>query len=206
MFGSCGGAWIGGRDLVGTTGGDVRLDTSGPIVVTNQVTLAHAAILPPAVWFSDSPVATSLTAVGGTNLASVLRSGALRNILDGAGEQAELIAFGIGEHNPGGDGCLAHVDPLSTQIQKAAKFIALGGSICTKVEMKSVLHGLFLGHASDIDGWPRTVRWPQVRPGGIEIVDLPTKDSTPELGHSAGIDGIDRNGCDPACHALVLHR
>jgi hypothetical protein len=189
MFGSCGGAWIGGRDLVGTTGGDVRLDTSGPIVVTNQVTLAHAAILPPAVWFSDSPVATSLTAVGGTNLASVLRSGALRNILDGAGEQAELIAFGIG-----------------TQIQKAAKFIALGGSICTKVEMKSVLHGLFLGHASDIDGWPRTVRWPQVRPGGIEIVDLPTKDSTPELGHSAGIDGIDRNGCDPACHALVLHR
>ncbi len=143
-------------------------------------------------------------AIGGRHLESMLPSGACRGLLYGTGQQTEFIPFRIGEHNPSGLGCLAHVDPLGPEIQQAAELIALSGSICTKVKVKPVLHRLLLAHESEFDDWPQPVWWAYVRPGGIEKEDLPTKSSTPELGHPARIDSSYRNGRDSACHAPSL--
>ncbi|MCU1511609.1 MAG: hypothetical protein JWO34_1449 [Arthrobacter sp.] len=114
-------------------------------------------------------------------------------VLDGSGQQAELVALGITQYHPTDVGALTHISSLRAKGEQALELLGSGYAISPEVEMQPVFDDLALGHRYHIDGRPGFVLRRDADDLAILLDNMPAEDGAPEVGHHPRPDCINGN-------------
>jgi hypothetical protein len=128
------------------------------------------------------------------------------DVLDGSGQQAELVALGITQYHPTDVGALTDVCSPRAEGEQALELLGCGNAIRPEIEMQPVLDDLSLGHRYHIDGRPGLIRRSDADYVAILFDNMPAEDGAPELGHHPWPDRIDGNDSYVAGHATTIAR
>jgi len=131
---------------------------------------------------------------------SLVRTG----LLGGTREQAEFIAFGIGENHPRGVGTLPHIRAPCAQVKEPFELIACRLAVGAKVEMQSVLDCLVLWHWHHVDRGPGAIHRGDAYHAVVFFDDPPAEDGAPEVSDHTRLNSVDRDARYATGHAAIL--
>src|SRR5947209_257905 len=120
-------------------------------------------------------------------------------------QQAELVALGVGQHNPGDLRRLANVDAPRPERKQPFQLGVLVSTGRVDVDVDAVFERLWLGHGHEHQRWRAAHLAADFNFALRPAIDhLIVEHPRPEVGHAPGVGAIDHQLREATSHSMLL--